>query len=32
MMLPSGVKLHIALLITDMFKGVEGLAILVERL
>ena len=30
MMLPSGVKVHIAAGVTDMRKGIDGLAMLVE--
>lgn len=31
MLLPSGVKVHIAAGVTDMRKGMDGLAMLVER-
>ncbi len=32
MMLPAGVKVHIALGVTDMRKGLDGLAMLVQGL
>ena len=32
MMLPSGVKVHIAVGYTDMRKGIDGLAMLVEKM